>query len=166
VGRSPYVIDYRGTFDFDLPPDAMWEALEHCERFESWWGWLHEFRIDGHGLRSGSVLRGLVSPPVPYQMRIRVTLEHCRRPEHIEATVAGDLEGPARLRLEPHGPGTRAHVDWTIEMQQRPLRLAARVASPLLRWGHDRVVEATVSGFRRHLAAAPERSGQAGHRQG
>jgi hypothetical protein len=37
-------------------------------------------------------------------------------------------------------------------MMQRPMRLAARVAYPLLRWGHDRVVEATVAGFRRQLA--------------
>ena len=36
-------------------------------------------------------------------------------------------------------------------MMQRPMRLAARVAHPVLRWGHDRVVEMTVNGFRRHL---------------
>jgi hypothetical protein len=36
-------------------------------------------------------------------------------------------------------------------MMQRPMRVAARVASPVLRWGHDRVVDATVAGFRRHL---------------
>jgi hypothetical protein len=36
-------------------------------------------------------------------------------------------------------------------MMQRPMRAAARVASPVLRWGHDRVVAATVSGFRRQL---------------
>jgi len=34
---------------------------------------------------------------------------------------------------------------------QRPMRVAARVAYPVLRWGHDRVVDATVAGFRRHL---------------
>ena len=37
-------------------------------------------------------------------------------------------------------------------MMQRPMRMAARVAHPLLRFGHDRVVEATVAGYRRHLA--------------
>jgi hypothetical protein len=36
-------------------------------------------------------------------------------------------------------------------MMQRPMRVAARVAPPVLRWGHDRVVDATVAGFRRHL---------------
>jgi hypothetical protein len=44
-------------------------------------------------------------------------------------------------------------------MKQRPMRLAARLASPLLRWGHDRVVEATVASFRRNLGRETERSG-------
>jgi len=33
------------------------------------------------------------------------------------------------------------------------MRIAARVAYPLLRWGHDRVVDATVDGLRRQLVA-------------
>ena len=39
-------------------------------------------------------------------------------------------------------------------MMQRPMRLASRVARPLLQWGHDRVVELTVAGFRRRLESA------------
>ena len=36
-------------------------------------------------------------------------------------------------------------------MMQRPMRLAATIAAPLLRWGHEHVVNATVNGFRRHV---------------
>jgi hypothetical protein len=151
VASSPYVIDYRGTFDFALPPEAMWNVLEHSERFEGWWGWLHEFRLVGGGLRAGSVLKGLVSPPVPYEMRVDVLLDACTRPEQIDASISGDLVGDAHLHLAPDGSGTRADVAWTVEMTQRPMRVAARLAPPLLRWGHDRVVEATVNGFRRNL---------------
>jgi carbon monoxide dehydrogenase subunit G len=147
----PYVIDYRGTFEFDLPPEAMWNALEHSERFEAWWGWLHEFRLDGGGLEAGSVLEGVVSPPVPYQMRVRVVLDRTIRPEQIDATVAGDLKGTAHMHLEPAGSGTRVDVNWSVEMMQRPMRVAARLAAPLLRFGHDKVVEMTVAGFRRNL---------------
>jgi hypothetical protein len=150
------VIDYRGTFDFDLPPEGMWDALEHSERFEGWWGWLHEFRLEGGGLQAGSVLQGLVSPPVPYEMRVQVLLDTCTRPQQIDASVAGDLEGTAHLHLERRGTGTRADVAWTVEMKQRSMRMAARLASPLLRFGHDRVVEATVAGFRRNLSREPK----------
>jgi uncharacterized protein YndB with AHSA1/START domain len=156
VSGSPYVIDYRGAFDFDVPPVAVWHAIEHSERFEGWWAWLAEFRLEGGGLRAGSVLYGLVSPPVPYQMRVRVVLDRCIAPERIDVTVGGDLEGTAHLLLTPAGTGTRADVTWTVEMKQRSMRLAARLASPLLRWGHDRVVDATVAGFRSHLQRESE----------
>ena len=150
---SPYVIDYRGSFRFSQSPDALWSSLEDAERFERWWGWLSEFRLDGGGLRVGSVLHGVVSPPLPYRMRVRVELEECERPFLIDAAVHGDLEGRAGLLVEPDGGGSRVSVSWTIEMMQRPMRAAARVAYPLLRWGHDRVVDATVRGFQRQLAA-------------
>jgi hypothetical protein len=92
-------------------------------------------------------------------MRLRVELGECVPGEHVEAAVHGDLEGSARLLLEPDGDHTRASVAWTIEMMPRPMRLAAQVAHPLLRWGHDRVVDATVAGFRRQLAGpGPRRS--------
>jgi hypothetical protein len=87
-------------------------------------------------------------------MRLRVNLDECEGPTRIVATVHGDLEGRARLSLEPEGEGTRVTAAWTIEMMQRPMRMASRVAPRLFRWGHDRVVDITVRAFRRHLAAS------------
>lgn len=148
------VIDYRGSFRFDTPPEHLWDTIEHTDDFHRWWGWLGDFRIDGEGLETGSVLTGLVSPPLPYHMRVTVELEDCVRPASIDAAVHGDLEGRAHLELEADGDATIASVSWTIEMMQAPMRLAARVALPLLQWGHDRVVDATVRGFRRQLASS------------
>jgi uncharacterized protein YndB with AHSA1/START domain len=148
---SPYVVDYAGRFTFPLPPPEVWTALEHLERYETWWGWLRDLRVDGPGLAPGCVLHGVVAPPLPYRMRLRVELVACEPPRFIDAAVDGDLAGRARLVLEPAGGGTVVSVAWTIEMMQRPMRLAALVAAPLLRWGHDRVVETTVAGFRRQL---------------
>jgi carbon monoxide dehydrogenase subunit G len=151
AARSPYVLEYEGRFDFPVPPQEVWSAVEDLDRLETWWGWLGEFRVEGPGLAAGSVLHGVVAPPLPYRMRVRVELVDCDPPRSIDASVAGDLVGQARLVLEPDGAGTRARVTWKIEMMQRPMRMACRVAFPLLRWGHDRVVDATVAGFRRHL---------------
>ena len=86
-----------------------------------------------------------------------------RRPDilaahaRISAAVHGDLEGAAQLTFDGDEARTRAHASWRIEMMQRPMRVAARFAYPLLRWGHDRVVDATVDGFRRHLVEADAR---------
>lgn len=157
VANSPFVIDYQGAFTFPTPPEDLWVAIEQVDRFQSWWSWLSQFSLEGDGLQAGSVLRGVVAPPLPYRMRLRVDLEQCERPSRIEATVHGDLEGRARVVLAPHEAGTRVEVGWTIEIMQRPMRMAARVAHPVLRWGHDRVVEATVRSFRRYLAESRER---------
>lgn len=147
---SPYVIDYAAQFRFPVPPPDLWAAVAELEALEQRWGWLGELQVEG-GLTPGAVLRGVVAPPLPYRMRLRVVLDACDPPHRIDASVHGDLEGRARLVLEPDGEGTRASVAWTIEMMQRPMRVAARVAAPVMRWGHDRVVDATVDGFRRHL---------------
>jgi uncharacterized protein YndB with AHSA1/START domain len=151
VTSSCYVVEYDERFVFAVPPEQVWAAIEELDQFQRWWGWLAELIVDGDGLRTGSVLRGTVAPPLPYRMRLRVELDRCVPPRLIDASVHGDLEGEAHLRLDPEPPGTAAEVAWTIEMMQRPMRLAARVAPPVLRWGHDRVVDATVSSFRTHL---------------
>jgi carbon monoxide dehydrogenase subunit G len=145
------VIDYRGGFRFDLDPDELWDRLEEVDRFEAWWPWLTQFRLEGEGLSPGSVLHGVVTPPLPYRMRLRVELLRCERACAIDARVEGDLVGPAALRLHPEAGGTRAEVTWTVEMRQPAMRLAGRVAGPVLQWGHDRVVDATVAGFRRRI---------------
>ncbi len=148
------VIDYRGDFDFDVPAGALWESIENAEEFERWWPWLEEFALDGDGLRSGTVMHGVVVPPLPYRMRVDVELLDCRRPISIDAAVRRDLEGQASVRIRPRGTnGCTVEAAWSIEMMQMPMRIASLVALPLLRWGHDRVVETTVRSFRRHLSA-------------
>src|SRR4051794_26719125 len=151
MAGSPYVIEYRGAFSFPYPPDEVWSGMQHFERFEYWWGWLREFRVEGPGLETGSVLHGVVVPPLPYSLSVRIALLECVRPRHIQAAIHGDLEGAARLVLEPEREGTRAMVSSAIEVMQRPVRVAARVAPRVVRWGHDQVVEATVTSFRDHL---------------
>jgi hypothetical protein len=121
--------------------------------FASWWGWLHEFSVEGKELEPGSVLHGIVVPPLPYRMRLDVVIEECVPELRITALVHGDLEGSARLTFDGDDVETRAHATWTVEMMQRSMRLAATIAHPLLQWGHDRVVDATVDGFRRRLVS-------------
>ena len=141
------VIEYVGTFDFALAPEPLWEAIERFDWFGSRSGWLQEFRVEGDGLSAGSVLSGVVAPPLPYRMRVRVEIKKSVRYKSIDADVHGDLEGTAFLRTVERDGGTKVDMGWTVEMMQRPMRLASRFAYPLLRWGHDRVVEMTLRGL-------------------
>ena len=146
-------MEYEGTFIFPVSVARLWETLLQVDQFTSWWSWLQDFCVDGTVLGPGSVLHGIVAPPVPYRMQIDVVLEDWVVEQRIAALVDGDLEGPATLAFEGDGAESRVHAAWALEMMQRPMRIAARVAYPLLRWGHDRVVDATVDGLRRQLAA-------------
>jgi carbon monoxide dehydrogenase subunit G len=149
AGRAD--IQYRRSFEFACTPQRLWEAMQEVDQFEAWWPWLEEFRLEGGSLKVGSVLHGVVAPPLPYRMRLRVEITRSEPPTEIDAVVHGDLEGLASIEILPTDVGARAEVAWTVEMMQRPMRLAARFGRPLLQWGHDRVVEITVAGFRRRL---------------
>jgi carbon monoxide dehydrogenase subunit G len=149
AGRAD--IQYRRAFEFARTPQELWDAMQEVDRFEAWWPWLEEFRLEGGSLHVGSVLHGVVAPPLPYRMRLRVELTRYEPPNRIDAVIHGDLEGLASIEIRPSGGGATAEVSWTVEMMQRPMRLAARFGRPLLQWGHDRVVEMTVAGFRRRL---------------
>jgi hypothetical protein len=153
VSSSAYVIEYDRTFTFPVPVAQLWATLVQVDRFSSWWSWLHDFSLEGHGLEPGAVLHGVVVPPLPYRLRLDVVLDELVPARRLAAVVHGDLEGTAAITFEGDEAEARAHATWTVEMMQRPLRAASRIAHPLLRWGHDRVVDATVDAFRRHLVA-------------
>lgn len=151
--RAP-VIDYADTFSFPDGPAELWDDVERFDRYEAWWRWLREFRAEIGGLVEGNILRGTVAPPLPIRLRLEVRLEQCERPHLIRASVGGDLRGSARVTLQPDGAGTRVDVAWSLAMVREPVRSLARVAQPLARWGHDRVVEMAVEGFRRRASSS------------
>lgn len=145
---------YRRDHEFSVSPQHLWGVIEEVDQFESWWPWLEEFRLEGGALEKGAVLHGVIAPPLPYRMRIQIELTRCEPSRHVEALIHGDLEGEASLVVRARGVGSSVEVSWTVEMMQAPMRLADRMAHPVLQWGHDRVVDITVAGFRRRLDAA------------
>lgn len=142
---------YRHDFLFHLGRAELWRTIEHVEHFHRWWPWFQEVGLEGDELRAGAVLHGVVAPPLPYRMRIDVELVRCDPERLLDAVVDGDLRGQAQVRLSDQGDDTQAQVAWSLEMMQRPMRVADRMAHPLMQWGHDRVVEMTVAGFRHHV---------------
>ena len=148
-----YLIDYDGTFTFPVGVAELWSKIGRFDRFTSWWSWLREFSTEGDGLRHGTVLHGVVVTALPYRMRLDVVIDDCVPERCLSAHVHGDLEGTAQLTFDGDDAETHVHAAWTIEIMQRPMRLAARIAKPLLRWGHDRVIDATVDAFRRQLTS-------------
>jgi hypothetical protein len=141
-------VDFDGAFWFPVTPAQLWETVQRFDLFQSWWGWLGDFHTERAGLVGGNVLHGLVAPPMPYRLWLDVRLRRCERPRLSEAALNGDVRGHAVLRLEDAGNGTRVAVTWSLQMNSTLLRVGARMAYPLMRWGHDRVVDMAVAGFR------------------
>jgi carbon monoxide dehydrogenase subunit G len=151
---SGAAVHYAGEFWFAVPLDAFWQLIENFDQYQEWWPWLHELTTDRAGLVEGTVLTATVMPPIPYRIRLQVQFQTCERPSLTEATIAGDLRGHATLSFDQLRGGTRVRASWTLQAASAPMRVAARVARPLVRWGHDRVVEMAVTDIGRRGSAA------------
>ena len=147
----PYVFTYRDEFAFPLDPGHMWSILEHHERYESWWSWMRELRVEGVPLEPGCVISFAVVAPIPFKMRLRVSVIEADPPHRLAVRVGGDLAGTGTLAFSDEAGGCKATVEWDVEVKQAAMRRSAYVARPLLKWAHDRAVASGVAGFRRQI---------------
>jgi hypothetical protein len=148
AGRSAWSgggIRYAGEFWVPVPVEDFWRTIEDFDSYQVWWPWLRDFGAGEAGLVDGNVLRGTVVPPIPYRFRLEVRLHSCERLVVTKAILAGDLTGDATMLFDEVRGGTRVRVEWTLLMASAPMRVAARVARPLVLWGHDRIVEMAVA---------------------
>lgn len=141
-------IQYRDMFLFPLPPAELWMIMERFDLFGTWWAWLADLRADQPGLTDGNVLHPVAAPPAVHRMHIDIRLRRCEKPRLIEAEIEGDFSGPAVLRLTETGQGTCVEAAWSLTMRSPSLRVAAQVAYPLMRTGHDHLIDLAVSRFR------------------
>ena len=111
VPRSACVIEYDATFVFPVSVAQLWATMARVDCYSSWWSWLDEFSAEGAGLEHGTVLHGIVVPPLPYRMRLDVVVEDCVPERSITALVHGDLEGAAQLTFDGDDTGDAGACD-------------------------------------------------------
>jgi len=149
---SAYDVSFRDSFWFGAPPAVLWDALARTELFEQWWSWIREVELEGQALAVGSTISFRIEPPVPYRMRISVSVTAAEPPHAIAGDVSGDLRGTSELRFVPEAGGTRADVRWDVEIASRPIRAVIKVARPVLLWAQHWAVAVSLRGFRTYLA--------------
>ncbi len=130
-----------------MTPEELWTTLEQTDQYRNWWPWLREFRVDGDGFRVGSTAHLVIQAPLPYQLRCEIHVDDVVRPQKLVARVTGDLEGPARLELQPTPGGAQARLAWTLDVHSSLLRPLATIGRPALSWAHDRIVERGLDQF-------------------
>lgn len=144
---SGATVHYTGAFWFPIRLEDFWQLIEDFDRYQEWWPWLEAFTADQDGLVAGNVLRATILPPVPLRIRIQVRFHRCQWQSLTEASITGDLRGHASLSFDEQRGGTRVRAVWTLVPASKAVRVATRVARPLIGWGHDRVVDMAVTGI-------------------
>lgn len=138
-------------YEFTLSRDDLWTAISDVEDFRRWWPWLR--RLDAVGLVAGDRWTCVVQPPMPYTLRFLITIEEVVDRRSVTAAVSGDIVGTARLELEDRDgeAGCSARLESALAPGNGVLRAVARVAQPLVRFGHDWVLDTGARQFARRV---------------
>jgi len=131
---------------FAVAPDELWAAMTSVEDYRRWWPWLRGFE--------GSFVEGdrwecEVQPPLPYALKFSLRLEEVVAPRFVTATVHGDIIGHAAIDITPTGDGSDLRLVSVLAPANGMLRAIARVARPVVRFGHDWVLDTGVRQFRK-----------------
>ena len=133
-------------YDFDVSPDAFWTAACQTQLYQGWWPWLQQF--DAGLLAEGQVWSCSVRPPLPYVVSFSVEFHEVCHGTRVQATVSGDIEGSARLDIEPAQSGCRVRLRSHLAPSSRRLKAAAVVARPIVGFGHNWVLDTGARQFR------------------
>lgn len=127
------------SYPLDEPVDRAWDALARVEDYRSWWPWLRCF--DAGALAVGERWQARISVSLPWPLRFTIDIDAVVPRERVDATLTGDVEGTAAVTLQQDGSGTTIGLVSALEPRHRLLRTLNRLAPPLSRRLHDRVVD-------------------------
>jgi uncharacterized protein YndB with AHSA1/START domain len=138
-------------YRFAVGPDELWAAIAETTEYQRWWPWLTAF--DADGLRPGGVWRCAVRPPLPYTLRFSILLDEVVQPSLLTATVRGDIAGSARIEVAADGEASAVRLRSTLATGSRAFGILAGIARPLVRRGHDWVLDTGARQFAERFAA-------------
>jgi hypothetical protein len=150
-GAAPYgsvalgQIRTHRTLVVDEDPAVVWAALERVEEYPAWWPWLRGF--DAEALAPGDRWSCRIRPPLPWSLDLEVHLTWVGG-RAIRADIAGDIEGTADVVVRAAGDGGSAiALAASLQAWRGPTAVLHRLAPPVSRWAHDRVIDAAFAQF-------------------
>jgi hypothetical protein len=107
----------------------------------------------GDAERVGSRYRIEWRSRLPYPVRFEFHTDHARRPELMEGTARGELEGSGRWRLFEDGDITAVLYEWNVSTTRAWMNALAPLAKPVFARNHDTVMRWGGEGLARRLDA-------------
>ena len=136
-----------------LTPGEVWERISSVEHYPLWWPWLRTF--DGADLAAGAVWACEVRPPLPYSVRFDLTVDETVPGRSVAASVRGDIVGTATIAIRATGTGSEVHLVADLGPDNRALRVMSLAARPLVRFGHDWVLDTAARQFIDRISETP-----------
>ena len=137
-------------YAFAVDPDQFWTLIAEVDSYRDWWPWLRSF--EARALGTGERWQCTVQPPVPYRVRFTVSLDEVVTARSIAATITGDIVGDARLDIAAHENGCEIRLQSALGPDNRLLRAIATTARPLVRFGHNWVLDTGAQQFAERAA--------------
>ena len=139
---------------FAAEPPELWAAMTDIGSYRTWWPWLA--RLEAGAFEVGERWECTVQPPLPYTLRFTIQLDAVVPCEAASATVAGDIEGSAALTVWPVDGGSEVRLESVLAPANPFLRGVARFARPVVRLGHDWVLDTGAAQFIARVIPAEE----------
>ncbi|MGI8936667.1 MAG: SRPBCC family protein [Iamia sp.] len=133
-------------WSFPATPERFWDVVASVDEYPTWWPWLRRFEADA--LATGARWKCTVSPPLPYRIRFDLRMEEVDRPWLARVSVTGDIRGSARMDVTPVDGGCQVRLRSDLVPAHPSLRVASAVTRPMIRWGHDWVLDTGVRQLR------------------
>ena len=96
---------------------------------------------------AGDDWRCTVSPPLPYTLRFTIHLDAVEEPRLVTSHITGDIRGTASIEIAPMPGGSELHLTSMLTPSRRAFGFVATIARPIVRRGHDWVLDTGAEQF-------------------
>ncbi len=145
------VFEFERTWDLPVAAERLWSTVAVPRRYCQWWSWLERF--DGDEFCAGADIPLVIKSPLWYRLNTVLHVDAIEPGRWMDATIRGDLAGPASLVIRDTKQGSQAGIAWSLTLQRRDLRAVARVGRGVLIWAHQQIVDSALADFEERVLA-------------
>jgi len=118
-------------------PEDVYALLSCPREYPDWWG---EAFLHGEGdpgpAAPGKRARLLTRGRLPYRLRWELVCVEAVAPSRLVSQIHGDFEGVGTWTIAPTAGGTRAVLEWDVDVRKPLVRHLTAVLRPVFAWNH------------------------------